>query len=71
MTDLRITYEQQLTSLKQEANDVITAVSSLSNRDLLITINYYLHYFNCETWSADEMFNIELQLNADIGTVST
>jgi hypothetical protein len=71
VVSLRFTYEQQLKSLKQEANDRTNGVSSLSNQELLLAINYYLHYFDCNTWTIDELLNIELKLNYETGTVRT
>ena len=71
MSILRTTYEQQLISLKQEAKDPTTKVRSLSNIELLLAINYYLHYFNCETWSTEELLTLELRLNYDAGALQT
>ena len=71
MSVLRTTYEQQLINLKEEARDSTAEVRSLSNTELLLAINYYLHYFNCETWTIDELLNIELRLNSEAGALRT
>ncbi len=71
MFSLRVTYEHQLISLKQEAHDTTSKANSLSHRELLSAINYYLHYFNCETWTAEELLDIERRLNHEAGTVET